>query len=67
MSLRIISNNVILPQGTYNAKYILRGYDITKGLISSLTSALPAQIEIADNLPSSICEEYGLTIATKIY
>lgn len=57
---------ISLAKGEYEAVFVLQGYDAIKNSLSDFIIHLPIELCIEEDLPEELCEEYDITVATRI-
>ncbi len=66
IDLHTLPGKVCLPEGTYNAFFMVNGFDAWKSELSDFSIQLPLKLTIKEDLPENLQEEYGVTLAKKI-
>ena len=66
IDLHTLPGKVCLPKGTYNAIFVVNGFDAWKSELSDFFVQLPLTLTIREDLSEELQKEYGVTLAKKI-
>ena len=66
VDLYTLPGSITLPKGKYKAVFVLNAYDKNKNEFSDFFVHLPISLEIREDLPEELQEEYKVTLATRI-
>ena len=66
VDLYTLPGSITLPKGKYKAVFVLNAYDKLKNEFSDFFIHLPISLEIKEDLPKELQEEYNVTLATRI-
>lgn len=66
VDLYTLPNRICISKGEYEAVFVLQGYDAIKNSLSDFFIHLPIELYIEEDLTEELCEEYDITVATRI-
>ncbi len=66
IDLHTLPGAICLPRGTYNAIFVVNGFDAWKSEMSDFFVQLPLTLTIREDLTEELQKEYGVTLAKKI-
>ena len=66
IELHTLPGAITIPKGEYDAVYVLNGYDAIKNELSDFFIHLPVTLQISEDVPEELLNEYGITMAKRI-
>lgn len=66
VDLYTLPGRIVIPMGEYNAVFVLNGYMADKNELSDFFIHLPIKLQIKEDLPASLQEQYSVNLVSRV-